>query len=325
MKKLYLIYLVLFFIACEKDELPIEKHIMGDIASYQIQQTVYENQIFYNLKSNTAIKENLTTDWDLAFEASEQGWKILINSSRYSDVTEFENYNFGDEITQNEINNAEKKWDNPKGLDYGTAFGNYMQKNSIYVLNRGYNIDGTLSGYKKIFIDSVNTEYYSIIYSDLDNSNTRTIQVPKDSSTNFQYLSINTNSIINLEPNKNDWDLLFTPYTTLYNDPETPPSYLVRGVLTNYLNGVLVAKDSLRIFEDINYDMIGSYIFSNHQNQIGYDWKTYIMNEQPGYYLVNPKISYIIKNISNRYFKLRFIDFYKEGEKGYPKFEIIEL
>jgi hypothetical protein len=69
--------------------------------------------------------------------------------------------------------------------------------------------------------------------------------------------------------------------------------------------------------------MINSYAFSNNQNIIGFDWKSYVFNEG---YIVNPDITYIIKDSKNNYFKLRFIDFYNSnGEKGYPTFEVRKL
>ena len=130
MKKLNLIFLFVLLISCEKDELPINKHSIGEVESYQVVKNIYENQIFYSLEINNSVKDNVITEWDIAFENSKEGWKVLINSSRYSDVTEFEDYNFEDQITQAEINSAEKRWENPKGTNYETAIGDYREKNS---------------------------------------------------------------------------------------------------------------------------------------------------------------------------------------------------
>lgn len=322
MKKIKFICLLVLGISCEKNELPIEKHNMGDIESYQFTETIYENQFFYDLESNSSIKNNPIINWDIAFENSEEGWRVIINSSKFGDVTKFENYDFEKIISQGEINNAEKNWDNPKGINYGTAIGNYRFENSVYVINRGTNPDGSLAGYKKFIIDSVNNQFYEIKYSNLNNSNLRILQVPKQNSTHFQYFSFETDSIIDIEPNKQAWDLLFTPYTTLWDEPGYP-TYLVRGVLTNYLNNVLVAKDTTQ-FENINFEMLDTYSFSSNQNYIGYAWKTYDMESNS--YITNSDTTYIIKSVSNRYFKLRFVDFYNSlGERGYPNFEIQEL
>ena len=320
MKQIKIICIAVLLFSCEKSEIPIQPHEMGDILSNQINmQSDYSKQVFYSLNNNIAIKENIKTDWDLGFESSEEGWRIILNTSTYSSVSKIINSNFEASIS---INNLTWQWENPTGIIEGTAIGDYRNENVIFIINRGYNINGNEAGYKKFMIESINDEYYIIKYANLDNTNSNTIEIQKDNSKNFQYLSFKNNTVINIEPYKEDWDLLFTQYTHLYNDPDLPPSYLVTGVLINYLNNVLVSKDSINTFEDINYNNVETYTFSNKQNVIGYDWKTYTGNG----YIINTNLTYIIKDISNRYFKMRFIDFYNSyGEKGYPSFEIQEL
>ena len=320
MKQIKIICIAVLLFSCEKSEIPIQPHEMGDILSNQINmQSDYSKQVFYSLNNNIAIKENIKTDWDLGFESSEEGWRIILNTSTYSSVSKIINSNFEASIS---INNLTWQWENPTGIIEGTAIGDYRNENVIFIINRGYNINGNAAGYKKFMIESINDEYYSIKYANLDNTNSNTIEIQKDNSKNFQYLSFKNNTVVNIEPNKEDWDLLFTQYTHLFNDPDLPPSYLVTGVLINYLNNVLVSKDSINTFEDINYSNVETYTFSNKQNVIGYDWKTYNGNG----YVINTNLTYIIKDISNRYFKMRFIDFYNSyGEKGHPSFEIQEL
>ena len=320
MKQIKIICIAVLLFSCEKSEIPIQPHEMGDILSNQINmESDYSKQVFYSLNNNIAIKENIKTDWDLGFESSEEGWRIILNTSTYSSVSKIINSNFEESIS---INNLTWQWENPTGIIDGTAIGDYRNENVIFIINRGYNINGNAAGYKKFMIESINDEYYIIKYANLDNTNSNTIEIQKDNSKNFQYLSFKNNTVVNIEPNKEDWDLLFTQYTHLFNDPDLPPSYLVTGVLINYLNNVLVSKDSINTFEDINYSNVETYTFSNKQNVIGYDWKTYNGNG----YVINTNLTYIIKDISNRYFKMRFIDFYNSyGEKGHPSFEIQEL
>ena len=153
-------------------------------------------------------------------------------------------------------------------------------------------------------------------------SNTKNKQITKNDSTHFQYFSFDTDNVVNIEPHKEEWDLLFTQYTHLYNDNESVTPYSVRGVFTNYLNDIIVAKDTTD-FEKINYDMIDTYTFSNNQDYIGYTWKTFIN----GNYIIDSDTTYIIKSTSDRYFKLRFIGFWNPSslERGYPEIEIQAL
>ena len=322
MKKLNIIYVFFVLLGCEQNEIPIKQHSSGNITSKQINMgSSYSQQIFYNLNDNTVITENEKTDWDLAFESSSEGWNIIINSSTFSQLAELSDINFNDHIS---VNNLNWRYDNPLGIRYETAFGDYRNKNSVYILDRGYKLNGNTRGYKKIIIDSINNTSYYIKYANLDNTSMQNLEIKKDNTYNFQYISLDNDETINIEPKKENWDLLFTQYTHLFLDNEETPAYLVTGVLTNYLNNIMVATDTINTFKDIELNMIDQYNFTNEQNEIGYNWKLYNFTSQS--YIVKADITYIISDIDGRYFKLHFIDFYNDnGEKGNPKFEIQKL
>ncbi len=317
-----LIFLFFLFFSCEKNEIPIVPHNSGEIISRQIELAPnYQNQVYYSLKNDIVISTNLKTDWDIAFESSSQGYNILLNSSTFSQMTVVENISF-EEMT--EVIDPEWNWDSPKGISYGTAIGDARISNSVYIIDRGYDINGVLRGYKKISIDTITNNYYNIRYANLDNTDMYTIQINKNDNINFIYLSFEINDIVNIEPNKNTWDLLFTQYTHIFNEGTEPPSYLVTGVLTNYLNNIEVAIDTNRLFLDIDYNMLMEYNFSSFQDVIGYDWKNYNLDDQS--YTVDPDKNYIIKDYQGYYFKIHFVDFYNNlGEKGYPRFEFQQL
>jgi len=322
MKKLNIIYVFFVLLGCEQNEIPIKQHSSGNITSKQINMgSSYSQQIFYNLNDNTVITENEKTDWDLAFESSSEGRNIIINSSTFSQLAELSDINFNDHIS---VNNLNWRYDNPLGIRYETAFGDYRNKNSVYILDRGYKLNGNTRGYKKIIIDSINNTSYYIKYANLDNTSMQNLEIKKDNTYNFQYISLDNDETINIEPKKENWDLLFTQYTHLFLDNEETPAYLVTGVLTNYLNNIMVATDTINTFKDIELNMIDQYNFTNEQNEIGYNWKLYNFTSQS--YIVKADITYIISDIDGRYFKLHFIDFYNDnGEKGNPKFEIQKL
>jgi len=335
MKNIIFFFFVFILISCEKDELAIDKVDRGGLISTEINlqsnpnyaQYNYHNQVFFNLDDNTIVKESLKKNWDIGFENNNIGWRIILNSSKFGDVVEIENQNFETEITANDISSLAKRWDRPEGInyEYGTAIGDYRGKNSVYVINRGFKLNGNpYTEKKKLIISEVNDQYYSIKYSNLNNTNVVEKIIYKDYNTNFKYLSFENDSLINIEPQNTKWDILFTQYTHLFENPDPIPSYLVTGVLTNYLNNVTVAKDTSYEFSEILYDDINLFQFSEKQNEIGYNWKVFDLNSFS--YSINPEINYIIKNQDNKYFKLRFIDYYNiSGEIGYPTFEFQEL
>ena len=138
---------------------------------------------------------------------------------------------------------------------------------------------------------------YKIRYADLDNSNDTVIQINKQIGLNFITYSFDINNTVSIYPGSDNWDLLFTQYTQLFSDTTTP-SYLVTGVLINYLNNIQVALDTLVKFNDINISMVNNYSFSQNQDVIGYDWKNYDLDNNV--YSINDDITYIIMHNDGR-------------------------
>tara|TARA_B100000214_G_C23946936_1_gene618458 strand:- start:348 stop:1328 length:981 start_codon:yes stop_codon:yes gene_type:complete len=324
-KNLVLIGLVALFFSCEKEELPISPVDRNNLTTRQIQIGLgddYPYQVFYKLSEDLIVSQNLNEEWDLGFKSDDEGRHIVLNSSLASAVAFANISSFYEEPILSEL---EWRWDNPNGLLDSTAIGNYNVKENIYVIDRGYIYGNPNVRYKKMIIDTVTNNFYKIHYASLDNSNEMIIQLDKNKQLNFTTFSFSTNSVVEIQPNKEEWDLMFTRYTELFYQI-TPPPYLVTGVLINNLNSIQVAIDTINDFNniEINFDSNGNtnYIFSSEQNIIGYDWKVW---NGTGY-IIKPNLTYVIKDSYSRYFKLRFIDFYNDlGEKGFPTFEVQEL
>ena len=81
------------------------------------------------------VAENIKTEWDLAFENNQEGWRIILNSSTFSKSSEIKNLNFEDVITTENIN-----WmcDDPKGINYGTSIGDYRNNKYVYIIDTDY-------------------------------------------------------------------------------------------------------------------------------------------------------------------------------------------
>ena len=100
MSRINLIYICIFFISCERNEIPIEQHPMGEIQLQQISmQSDYSQQIFYNSSENIVVSSNTKSDWDLGFQSSQNGSQIIINSSTFSQIGELEGHLFEDPIS----------------------------------------------------------------------------------------------------------------------------------------------------------------------------------------------------------------------------------
>lgn len=120
--------------------------------------------------------------------------------------------------------------------------------------------------------------------------------------------------MVNKQPQIQDWDLLFTQYTT-----NIGMEYLVAGVISQ-VDKIQVYLDSVNSFDAIENTTMSTYQWNNRVDNIGYAWKSY--NFTASSYTLNPHYTYIIRNLSNdKIYKLQFVDFYNnQGEKGHIKF-----
>lgn len=304
----------------------------------------YEYDMYFDMSSNS-YKQNKRSEWDLRFESSDDGWGVFINTEAEIVVHKLDLYHLSEptNFDTNAIIASTGLIDKPSGLPEESAMwewkdsykqgGGATQLHGIYVLEfkrrsmphklkRMQIISVSDTTFECIFTDFYDAAGDSILYN-----NNRTI-IKKDKNQNYTYFSFEggvPHVVPNVEPNKDNWDFVFTRYIEFFNlSGSYVLPYPVNGVKSNR-NNVLVARDSLTNFNDINASTIGNYTFSSRADAIGYDWKSHAYSGG-GTYTVNSKITYIIKDTDGDYYKLRFLDFYNEkAEKGYPKFEFVRI
>jgi hypothetical protein len=310
--------LTLFLLSsCEKAELPVPAHNPGSIITTSVfMESDYRNQLFFDLETNSLVKQNRKTDWDLGFETSATGRNVILNSAKLMFAANTQQSNF---TSVNSSSGYTFNIDMPSGNLDSTAIGNWTA-NQVYVIDRGYDEVGTHQGFKKIEFVSVTTNEYVVHFANLDGSNEVTMHIPKDTTYNFTYLSL-TGNIASVEPPKEHWDLSFSQYTHFYTSDET--TYLVNGCLSNRTK-VEIAPIFDKEFAAISFNDVANYPFSKTINTIGFEWKEYDFDT--GSYIIYDHKNYIIKSTEGKYYKLHFIDFYDDfGVKGTPTFEFQEL
>lgn len=313
--------IILIFSSCEKKELPAPEYDRGDVQTMQVSMTNnYKNQVWVSLSENKIVSTNLKTDWDLAFENSASGYHVLMNtglSSRIYKTNQSQLQNVTDTVGLG-INGIV---DTPTGNIDSTAIGNWQTDNRVYMIDRGYSETGQHLGYYKLKMMSVTASQFTFEYAPIFGTQTYTGTVLKNIDYNFTMYSFNTHQQILIEPLKVNYDLCFTQFTHVFVNPLH--YYLVSGALINPTGiRVVIVKD--RSFAEIDiHDTLGRS-FSKFVNSIGYDWKTFDLNNN--IYTVNPSLCYIIQDNKGFYYKLHFVDFYNSsGIKGYPSFEYKKL
>jgi len=330
---IFLMLLPLLTVSCfETDDAVPPYQLPEDVDTLSLQSSIYQSQLYFDFSSGSIVSENLNTEWTLSFECSDTGFRVRLNSSDFWGIAPTGSTNLDSVYTDD----PEYDWrqDSSNGHPDSTAVGSWVSfdggvpsyTNEVYLLGRFDGISYNLA--KKVQFTSVSENAYEFLIADPALSNTDTIEVLKDDQYNYRQFSLDQMETVQLEPMKDQWDLLFTQYfTILYTDDGIPTPYNVRGVLLN-MNLVEAALDTTIHFLDVNYDNAIQHPFSALQDAIGHDWKSVTVDEasNSAEYKVRPGYTYIVRDPNGTLFKLRFKSYFnKSGVKGYPSFEFARL
>jgi hypothetical protein len=307
--------------SCDKGEIPIPPREPGNVLTAQVQMgSDYREVIYYNLVSNSIVKQHLKTDWDLGFETGADGWHVILNSAKAMSASlSYERW------LKNINNDNDAEWMNdvPSGNLDSTAIGDWKNDPQVFLIDRGYGISGNAIGIMKIRVEEMETGY-RLHFADIASSDSSALDITKDDAVNFVCASLEgTGSIADIEPNKQDWHIKFTQYTHVFVEEGEVIPYTVTGALLNpyQMHGLLQTEVP---FDGVDLDLASSFMYSSAINVIGYDWKYY--DFELASYTVHPEMVYLLRNSDGIYWKLHFIDFYTQsGEKGAPMFGFQEL
>ena len=330
---LLFVSITLLVSSCFKEDEPITPHVPGNFITDTVFMTdTYKNQVYYNLNDSAVAGLNIRSIWDLGFENSPSGWRIILNTSCF-----MKSAYLGDQVFGDAADTTGATWlFNPSdGSADSVAIGRWFTvededtigTNRLLVIDRGIDIKGNPRGFSQLVIDSLSHGTYYFRIAALNGTNPKSYSITKNGDVNHLLFSISNPAQNVSEPGKSKWDLLFTQYTTLlYTDAGDPYPYLVTGVLLNPAL-VVVAVDSITAYDEISFEKAQSMNYTNQADRIGYLWKKYDFDE--GTYTVDSKIIYVIRDNKGFFYKLRFKDFYKllnnRLQKGYPSFEYQKL
>lgn len=325
MRKLfYLLIIGIFLTGCLKEELPVTAPSLGNgestIEQVKIGQT-YQDHLYYSLEKEEVVLRVNRNVWDLAFETTAEGFHVLINNSRAGGLRKTNKTEF-DKVMND--NTTDWGYDSPTWDMDSTFLGDWRNESFIYVFFRGVDADGVteMEKYKFRVVD-VDETSYKIEYCLLNQTTPIQAIIPKHEDYQFSLFSFVTGEDVTEQgmPKNKDYDICFRTYTYIY--PDGIP-YLVVGCLLNPSMTSAVEVTSKTNFNDVNYEDAMSSTFSNHVDEIGFEWKEYGFDVT--YYTVYPEKIYIVKTQNDRYYKLHFLDYYDNGGvKGSPKFEFQEL
>ncbi len=321
-----------------------EAPALGGVISPEIGGPNEPNQVYVDLSSQTqtAIKRDT---WDLGFYSGSEN-RVVLNGSLAMAVAEIDFVDI-DAVTEADIVDLQALVATgtftPDNLEYvdaqngditGTAISEVSDvdnENKVYLLNLGSEVGTEVPelggidifddsrGWKKIRVLKNGADYI-LQYADLNATTHEEITISKNDDYNFTFFSFNSNSIINVEPEKDKWDLNFTVFT---NEIPNYGSYIFSDfVVTNLKRDVVAYQVSTEDFsyEDFTYANVNSVDFENDQRAIGSQWRN---GGGPGTLpSIKDDVFYILKDSSDNIYKIRFTALVDEsGERGHSAFE----
>ncbi|MBL0340668.1 MAG: hypothetical protein IPP71_06950 [Bacteroidetes bacterium] len=335
MKKL-LFYIIglLFFASCEKEDTAIVLPPPGDLKlSVANMGSNYDNQVYFDFE--TGFQKSVPyRSYDLAFEASADGFRVYLNTGKFMFIAN----TFSTDIQTADSTGKEWKTETDHLYDDSTAFGNWldgtsMSKNEIYIIDRGRAEHFGSARWRKIQLVAVDNNQYRIRYSLYNNTLLSEFTIPKNSAYSLMYFSFDDGGkMVEVAPEKELWDVVFTKFThTYYSEPVNSPYryYIVTGGLLNRWaanENEIVKQDSTpgyKTFEQVKAADISAFNFHKDAALIGFSWKEYDFNL--GYIIYTDRF-YMLHDNKGYYYKIRFLDFYdSQGNKGAASFEYQRL
>lgn len=273
----------------------------------------YANQSFYSLANGEKAKVSNTT-WDLQFGTSQRSAMVRTNDSKNLHAyalanPDTANWNNVDTTGMYRLYDADTSWEygalNNIGTfqhpDYGclyyTGIGQLVgHRIFVLKLNNGE--------WKKIWIKRLDFYVFTILISDLDNSNEQTLVIDKElyNTKSHFYYNLESLQVLDTQPDAEEWDIVFRKYFAL-DSITAEPFNVVTGAWVN--RGVEVAE--ARGVDVATLDSDAGYTYSKDLNTIGFDWKEYDYDNAK--FILDTTRAYFVKTISGDIYKLVFTGF----------------
>lgn len=324
-----LIFSVFLLQSCEKKEQPYPMPAQPELNDSTIETQLeigssYAKQIFYSLK-NGIIKSNEYASWDISFTTKKDSTEMWLNGGKLNLVYVTDATQFGQINSSYTFESSKWKYDKTSGLSGASALG--FLENSTY-LGKVLIISAGQAKYK-LLIKSITDNAVEIeVATDMNATSGTAYTLLKDEDYNYVYVNLAT-GIVDVEPKKNEWDILFTRYRYIYEKYNPDGSdflYGVTGVLINPYN-TLGASDSTKSFDYFEFDKTTHeehYNLVPNRDVIGFNWKVVDINTAK--YKTLPNRIFVIKDQEDILWKLHFITYTNSlGENGYPKFRYERL
>ncbi|MFD2581762.1 HmuY family protein [Pedobacter vanadiisoli] len=203
--------------------------------------------------------------------------------------------------------------------------------NKVIILNRGTGGGIAAKSWIKLKVTRNGSGGYTLQYGKIkETTNFTTVDVPKDANFNFKFVSLTNGTVVSAEPEKTNWDLVWTysVYQTTFGSTLVPYNFSDL-VFINKLAGVTAAVVSASTKSYAAFgesDLSGSITFSSARDVIGSNWRLtqpVTTNGVTAPIGVKADTFFLVKDASGNIYKLKFNSFISNdgGTRGKPVIE----
>jgi len=337
--------LAITFTACKKDEEPIlivppsdgSSLTLNGIAASEL-GTAAGNSVYVDFSkgAQTAVAR---TSWDLGF-ASGTDFRVILNNSTSAGIkvtaatslaaiAEADTLGLTLAVSQTAPAATDLAYfDAVSGSLTGTAIPAVSAtalENKVIILNRGTGGSIAARPWIKLRVTRNTSGGYTLQYAKIkETTNFTTVEIPKDGSFNFKFVSLTSGALVNVEPAKVDWDLVwgYSVYQTNFGAGLVPYNFSDL-VFLNVLNGVTAAQISTAdftyaAFAEANLTS-SKVVFSPARDAIGSSWR--VTQPATG---IKTDTFYLVKDGNGNVYKLKFVSMgvgNDGGTRGKPVIE----
>lgn len=202
--------------------------------------------------------------------------------------------------------------------------------NKIIILNRGTGGGIAARPWIKLKVTRNSSGGYTLQYGKIkETTNFTTIDIPKDGNFNFKFVSLNNGAVVSVEPEKANWDLVWTysVYKTTFGSDLVPYNFSDL-VFINTLAGVTATAvaTSTKSYAAFGEADLSVVTFSSARDVIGSNWRLtqpVTVNGITTPIGVKSDTFFLVKDGSGNVYKLKFNSFISNdgGTRGKPVIE----
>ncbi|KAA5538472.1 HmuY family protein [Paenimyroides baculatum] len=321
-----------------------ETALTGKSLAPQVGGPSQANQVYIDLSSG-AMTTVPRISWDLGFYSGNE-FRVILNNSVKMSAKSLNSTNLATVVTEDNTmlisqgSGSVDQIDNPTGVITGTAIAEVSAndaENSVYLINLGSNPSSTVPplgspaadsgshrGWKKVrILRSANG--YKFQYADLNATTFNEVIIDKNAAFNFNFFSFTANAAVNVEPQKEKWDLNFTTFTNIFGG--NTPYFFPDFVVNNSRGGALAYSVSTADFSFDSFTManVDQSKFINDQRGIGSSWRG---TSAPGpdgnpmsQFVLKTDVFYVLKDPAGNIYKIKMTGGALPNlERGHPTF-----